>query len=156
MDALTDDAPRLVWTDAVGVPVGQFQKTGPVRYTPPPAKALEVQGHIDTAVMETGQFVVTGWGTWTGPLSEHELDVTLSGMSNATPTSAPTRALLIRMDLPVLTQRESTALNGFTLRIPVETGTSKPAICLVARDLSTGRRTLLHNPPDLAYCPLAD
>ena len=148
----TNDVPRLVQADVIGVPVGRFQKTAPARYAAAPPRALEMQGHIDTAVVEKDQWVLTGWGGWTGPVSAHALDVTLASI----PATTPTRVLLMRTDLPAFTHRQASALNGFSLRIPLVIGAPKPAICIVARDTSTGRKTLLHNPPGLAYCHLAD
>ena len=147
-----ENAPRrMIEADAVAVPVGLFQKHAPVRYVPSPTQQLDVDGHIDRAVLEAGGLVLLGWGPWTGPLEAHELEISI-----APPTSgAPTRALAIRLDLPPGTQQRISALNGFSLTIPLSAGAIPHALCLVAHDPTTGKRTLLHNPPEFPYCQIS-
>lgn len=145
---LAESTPRLILGDAVAVPVGLFQKTAPVRYDPSPTQPLDVDGQIDGAVLESGRLVVSGWGPWTGPLEAHELEISI-----APPASGvPTQTLVIRPDLPSGTQQRVSASNGFSLTIPLDAGTIPHALCLVAHDTTTGKRTLLRNPPGLAYC----
>jgi hypothetical protein len=145
---MAESAPRLHLGDAVVVPVSLFQKPGQVRYLPSPLQSLQLDGYIDRAVIESDELVVSGWGPWTGPLEAHELEVSVT----ATTFGPPTRSLMIRPDLPPATAQKVSALNGFSLRIPLGTAATVPALCLVAHDASTGKRTLLHNPPDVPYC----
>jgi len=145
-----ESQPRLLSPDSVGVPIGPFQRTAPVRYAPSPTQSRDVDGHIDGAVLEPGRLVVSGWGPWTGPLEAHELEISITPPANG----APTRTLVIRHDLPSGTRQRVSALNGFSLSIPLNAGPIMPALCLVARDASTGKRTLLHNPANLPYCRL--
>lgn len=145
---LVENVPRLLQNDAVIVPVGLFQKTAPIRYTPSPTRDLDEDGNIDRVAIEHGDLLVSGWGPWIGPLETHELEVSV----NATTFGTPARSLVIRPDLPAATERKVSALNGFSLRIPLGSGVMVPALCLVAYDASTGKRTLLHNPPDVPYC----
>lgn len=140
--------PRLLSPDSVSVPRRVFQKTAPIRYTPSPTRDLDVDGNIDGATIDHGDLLVSGWGPWTGPLETHELEVSV----NATTFGMPARSLVIRPDLPAGTERKVSALNGFSLRIPLGSGVMVPALCLVAYDAATGKRTLLHNPPDVPYC----
>ncbi len=143
-----ENAPRLLLNDAVIVPVSLFQKTAQVRYLPSPMQSLQLEGHIDRAVIESGDLVVSGWGSWTGPLDSHELEVSVI----AATFGPPMRSLVIRPDLPLATARRVSALNGFMLRIRLGGNVTIPAICVIAHDASTGKRTLLQNPPDVPYC----
>jgi len=140
--------PRLLSPDSVSVPVRAFQKTAPIRYVPSPSRVLDVDGNIDRVAIEHGDLLVSGWGPWTGPLDTHELEVSV----NATTFGPPTRLLVIRPDLPPATAQKVSVLNGFSLRIPLGAGVTVPALCLFAHDASTGKRTLLHNPPGVPYC----
>lgn len=146
-----ENAPRLLQGDAVIVPVSLFQKSAQVRYLTSPMQSIQLEGYIDRAIIESGGLVVSGWGAWTGPLESHELEVSVTA-----PTSGPpVRSLSIRADLPPATAQKVSALNGFTLRIPLGAGVvTVPALCLVAHDTSTNKRTLLHNPPNVPYCQL--
>jgi len=146
-----ESAPRLIQADSVAVPVGMFQKTALVRYVPSPMQPLDDDGHIDSAALEPGRLVVSGWGPWTGPLESHELEISVSPPASG----APTRALVIRSDLPSATRQRVSASNGFSLTIPLSAGATPPALCLVAHDTTTGKRTLLHNPPELPYCQIS-
>lgn len=143
-----EKTPRLLSGDSVSVPVHLFQKTAPVRYVPSPTRVLDVDGFFNVAAIDHGDLLVSGWGPWTGPLDSHELEVSIAG----TTFGSPIRSLVIRPDLPLATAQRVSVLNGFTLRIPLGSGVSVPALCLVAHDTSTGKRTLLHNPPDVPYC----
>lgn len=143
-----ENAPRLLQADAVAVPVKLFQKLPPVRYVASPAQALLRDGYVGQAFMESGQLVISGWGPWSGPLEAHELEITL----NASPLGPPTRAVVIRLDLPPATANKVSALNGFTVQVPLGEQTKLPSLCLVAYDSSTGQRRLLHNPPEVPYC----
>jgi hypothetical protein len=144
----TESTPRLLQEDAVIVAVSLFQKLAQVRYFPSPMQALQLEGYIDRAVIESGDLVVSGWGPWTGPLETHELEVSVTG----TTFGPPTRSLVIRRDLPLATGQRVSVLNGFSLRIPLGAALTVPALCLVSHDASTGKRALLHNPPDVPYC----
>ena len=154
VDVLDEDAPRMVYTDTVGVPVDLFQKTAPVRYALQPMRKLPIKGHVDAAVVEDGNLVVVGWGPWRGPLTSQELEVTLTPASST--SGAPRRSLVVRKDLPPATHQEYSGLNGFSLRIPLIAGAPRPAVCIVAYDRSTGHRALLTNPAGLAYCEMTD
>lgn len=154
VDVLEEDAPRLVYGDTVGVPLDAFQKAAPVRYMPGPAKGLTIKGHIDTAVLENGNLVLSGWGAWTGPVMAQELEVTLTPAASS--NGLPQHFLRVRKDLPLATNQEISALNGFLLRIPLVAGAPRPAVCVVAHDTSTGHRSLLHNPTELDYCQMTD
>lgn len=148
-----ESTPRLLHADAVAVPVSPFQKRAfPfVRYIPSVTHLIDTDGHIDRATLEPGHLVISGWGPWTGPLDAHELEVSITPSA----TGAPIRTLVIRPDLPSGTQQRVSALNGFSLRIPLTAVATMPALCLVAHDTSTGKRFLLHNPPNLPYCRLS-
>ena len=148
---LPESAPRLLQGDAIVVPVSLFQKTAFVRYVPAVAQAIDTDGHIDSAVLAPGQLVVSGWGPWTGPPDAHELEILIAPLA----TGAALRTLVIRPDLPPGTQQRVSALNGFSLRIPLTASATMPTLCLVAHDTSTGKRSLLHSPPDLPYCKLS-
>lgn len=154
VDVLEQDYPSMVYADTVGVPVDLFQKTAPVRYMPHPMKGLAIKGHIDRAVVENGYLVMIGWGAWTGPVIAHELEVTLAPATSG--KDVPRQFLMVRKDLPIATNQEISALNGFSLRIALLAGAPRPSVCVVAHDSSTGHRTLLHNPTDLDYCPMTD
>jgi hypothetical protein len=140
--------PVLLQDDAVVVPVSLFQKAAQVRYLPSPIQSLQLDGNIDRAVIESGDLVVTGWGPWTGSLETHELEVSVI----AATFGPPMRSLVIRPDLPLATARRVSALNGFMLRIRLGGNVTIPPICVIAHDASTGKRTLLQNPPDVPYC----
>jgi hypothetical protein len=143
-----ENEPRLMSLDSISVPLSPFQKMAPIRYVTPPAQTLDVDGNIDGVAIEHGALVVSGWGPWTGPLEAHELEVSVT----AATLGPPTRSLVIRPDLPPGTAQRVSAMNGFTLRIPLAAGVTSSALCLVAHDASTDKRTLLHNPPAVPYC----
>jgi hypothetical protein len=146
---VAENTPRMVSLDAVAVPVSLFQKSAQVHYLPSPKQPLIIEGNIDNAIIESGDLVVSGWGAWTGALASHELELSIA----APTTKPPLRSLSIRADLPP--HKNISALNGFTLRIPLGIQTEVPAFCLVAHDTSTNKRTLLHNPPGIPYCQKA-
>ena len=142
------NAPRLLQNDAVMVPVSLFQMPEQTRYIPLPIPTLPLEGHVDSVSIESGVLVVMGWAAWAGPSGSHALEV---AMSDPAP-GQPVRSLAIRNDLPPATGQKVSALNGFSLRIPLSAGKVFPALCVVAHDTTTGKRTLLHNPPDVPYC----
>jgi hypothetical protein len=147
-----ESQPRLLSLDSVGVPIGPFQRTASVRYVPSPMQSHEVDGHIDKVVLEPGRLVVSGWGPWSGPLEAHELEISVAPAASG----PPRRSMLIRPDLPAGTRQRVSALNGFSLIIPLSAGATPRALCVVAHDASTGKRTLLQNPPELPYCQRAN
>ena len=149
---MTESVPRLLQADAIVVPVSLFQKTAVVRYVPVVTQAIDTDGQIDSAIVEPAHVVISGWGPWSGPLDAHELEIVMTPSA----TGRPIRALVLRPDLPSGTQGKVSVLNGFSLRIPAAGVATMPALCLVAHDTSTGKRTLLRNPPHLPYCKLSD
>jgi hypothetical protein len=91
---------------------------------------------------------LTGWAAWKAPLQEHALEIMVSPGANG----APVHEMMMRSDLPINTNNQVPAMNGFTLSIPVTGKIS--SLCLVSHDVGTGRRVLLNNPVDLPYCEL--
>ena len=108
----------------------------------------EKDGYFNVEKKNGKQLILKGWAAWKAPLQEHALEI----MVSPEVTGAPVHEMMIRPDLPVNTNNEVPAMNGFTLSIPVSDVVS--SICLVSRDMSTGRRFLLNNPKDLPYCKL--
>jgi hypothetical protein len=148
-----ETSPRLLLDHAIAVPVGMFQEAAPpVRYVPSPTRLYEVDGYIDKADLEPGRLVISGWGPWTGSIETHELEVSVLPAASG----PPRRSVLVRADLPAATRQRVSALNGFSLSIPLATDASSPALCVVAHDARTGKRTLLQNPPNLFSCPRAN
>ena len=141
--------PRLLQDDAIIVPIRSFQKdAAQVRYVSTPNRTDGMAGHIDTATFDQGQAFISGWGPWTGPPGTHELEVSISPEA----TGPSFGSMVLRPDLPSATNGQVAASNGFSLIIPLAEGTTQVAVCLVAYDSSTGKRLLVQNPPDLAYC----
>ena len=148
---MVEGAPRLIQADAISVPVSLFQKNAFVRYVAVVTQPIDTDGHIDSATLEPDFLVISGWGPWSGPLDSHELEIAMTPSA----TGTPIRALVLRPDLPSGTQGRVSALNGFSLHIPLAAPASMPAFCLVARDTSTGKRSLLRNPANLPNCRLS-
>jgi len=148
---MVESAPRLIQADAISVPVSLFQKNAFVRYVAVVTQPIDTDGHIDRATLESDYLVISGWGPWSGPLNSHELEIVMTPSA----IGMPIRTSVLRPDLPSGTQGRVSALNGFSLQIPLTAPATMPALCVVAHDASTGKRSLLRNPANLPNCRLS-
>lgn len=148
-----EDVPRVLAEHAVGVPVQPFLTVNPipVHYVPQVRQGLRPEGHVDHVEIRSNAMVISGWGAWTGPAKDHILEVKMT----PEPVGEASSSVLVRADLPQATHHGVSALNGFTLRVPLDKGSHLPRVCVVAFDSSTGRRSLLHNPVGLEYCAMS-
>ncbi|MBK9954584.1 MAG: hypothetical protein IPP18_05445 [Rhodocyclaceae bacterium] len=145
--------PRLLAEHAVGVPVQPFLTTNPipVRYVSKIPHGLQSDGHIDRVELRSNGVAIMGWAAWTGPVKDRVLEVKVI----PEPAGEALSSVLVRSDLPRATDQGVSALNGFTLLVPLPSGSDLPSVCVVAYDTRTGRRVLLLNPTGVAYCSMS-
>ena len=146
--AVPEPAPRLVRADLVAVPISLVRAAAPVIYGSPPAPRPDIGGNLERASIENGQLTLSGWAPWRGGIEMHILEISLS-----LPTAGPAmRSIQLRPDLVVATKLETSLLNGFVIRIPLQDPAAPLAACIVAHDPTTGERFLLPNPANLPPC----
>ena len=148
-----EERPRLLAEHAVGVPVQPFLTANPiqVRYVSKIPQDLQSDGYIDRAELRSNSVAIMGWASWTGPAKDHALELKMT----PEPAGEALSSVLVRSDLPQVTKQGVSALNGFTLLVPLVEGSYMPRVCVVAYDMSTGRRSLLRNPAGVDYCAMS-
>ena len=148
-----EERPRLLAEHAVGVPIRPFMTANSiqVRHVPMIPQGLQSDGHIDRAELRSNSVAIMGWASWTGPAKDHVLEVKMT----SEPAGEALSSVLVRSDLPQATKQAISALNGFTLLVPLAEGSRLPRICIVSHDMSTGRRSLLRNPAGVDYCAMS-
>jgi hypothetical protein len=148
-----EERPRLLAEHAVGVPVQPFLTVNPiqVRYISKIPQDLQSYGHVDRAELRSTGVALMGWAGWTSPVKDRVLEVKVT----PEPTGEALSSVLIRSDLPQATKQAVSALNGFTILVPMAQGSSLPRVCVVAYDASTGQRSLLRNPVGVHYCDMS-
>ena len=141
------DSPQL---DVIRVPFNHFSRAGhlPAHYVNFSSLPDKKDGEFKVEIKDDKQLVLKGWAPWQEPLLEHALEIMITPVT----IGEPKNEMMMRPDLPMNTNHQVSALNGFTLRIPVNGNVS--SLCLVSLDVSTGRRILLNNPEGLPYCDL--
>lgn len=139
--------PRVLSPDSVGVPQARFLTLGEVVVgIASPAELPEKGGKIETARIQGGALILTGWAPWEGELCDQGLEIAM----NPPPSGPILRSLQLRPDLPKLLGRDSAIRNGFSLRIPLVSGTDQVRATVIARG-TAGKRMLLENPQTLPY-----
>jgi hypothetical protein len=139
--------PAVITPDSVSVPVNSLNKVIPVKYLDEVYAPIQLGGYVDRVSVEGNYYVVDGWAPWFGPMGSRHLEVMIQ------PVKGKPLALSVnRPDLPVATGGMIRSMNGFKLRIPIDPKNTPTAMCLISYDVSSQKRTLLNNPPNLPYC----
>jgi hypothetical protein len=139
--------PIVITPDSVSVPVNSLNKAIPVKYLDEVYAPIQLGGYVDRVSVEGNYYVVDGWAPWFGPMGSRHLEVMIQ------PVKGKPLALSVnRPDLPVATGGVIRSMNGFKLRIPIDPKNTPTAMCLISYDVSSQKRTLLNNPPNLPYC----
>ncbi len=140
--------PWLRQADAVEVPAERFSTLMSASLVANAEPRLRVQGQFAMADRRPERLVLSGWGGWSGAMQARRIEVVVEPAVAGKLEWIP----FIRADLPINSQHQISALNGFYLAMPW-TGDKLPScLSLIAVDGGTGARSIMANPPEIPLC----
>ncbi|MGE8445450.1 MAG: DUF7657 domain-containing protein [Comamonas sp.] len=144
--------PSLRQADSLEVPINHFLKMKQALVVSSYSPDLQRQGFFSLEKTYEDAIVLNGWGGWQGEMAERALEIKIQP-----PLPQPIEWItMVRTDLPLNTDNEISALNGFRLTLSGNRGKMPDCLSMIAVDKKTGERNLIVNPPSVPQCESMD
>lgn len=140
--------PSLRQSDSLEVPINRFLKMNEALLVTSYSTNLKKQGFINLEKNYDDAIVFNGWGGWQNVIGDRDVEIKVEPL----PPQPIEWITMVRIDLPLNTDNKISALNGFRLTLPGNSGKMPDCLSMITVDKNTGERILIQNPPSLPQC----